>query len=122
MVQLLKARKEKPKYKPMMWSSSDMCSFFFFPPLPHVTVVILVDMLARMMKKSGTPKWTVVAQFMKQLCCHTLLFIRMVFEFKIVAMSRAANCIISEALCRCFVEHHSVRLEFGSLQTANFCS
>jgi len=28
MVQLLKARKEKPKYKPMMWSSSDMWFFF----------------------------------------------------------------------------------------------
>lgn len=30
MVQLLKARREKPKYKPMMWSSSDISRGFFF--------------------------------------------------------------------------------------------
>ena len=70
--------------------------FFFF--FLHVTVVILVDTLARLMKKSGTLKRTMVAQFMKQLCYY--------------------YCIISEALCRCFVKHHSVRLEYGSLQTA----
>jgi hypothetical protein len=59
---------------------------------------------------------------MKQLCCHTLLYICMVFAFKIVAKSKAATCIISEALSRCFVKHHSVRLESESLQTAYFCS
>jgi hypothetical protein len=58
MVQLLKARREKPKYKPMMWSSSDISRFFFYL---HVTVVILVDTLARLMKKSGTLKQTMVA-------------------------------------------------------------
>jgi len=72
------------------------------------------------MKKSGTLKQTMVAQFMKQLCCHTLLYIYMVFACRIVAKSKAATCIISEAICRCFVKHHSVRLEFGSLQTAYF--
>jgi len=66
------------------------CAFFFY-----VTVVILADMLAKLMKISGTLKQMVVAQFMKQLCCQILLFICMVFEFKIVAMSSAANCIIS---------------------------
>jgi hypothetical protein len=54
----------------------------------------------------------------KKLRCHILLFICMVFEFKTVAMSSAANCIINEALCR----RHSVRLESGLLQTAYFCS
>jgi reverse gyrase len=31
----------------------------------------------------------------------------MAFEFKIVAVSSAATCKISEALYRCFVKHHS---------------
>jgi hypothetical protein len=51
----------------------------------------------------------------------------MAFEFKIVAVSSAATCEISEALCRRFVKHHSVivcsvRSEFGSLKDAYLCS
>jgi hypothetical protein len=97
-----------PNINPWCGQAVTYPGFFFF--YLHVTVVILVDTLARLMKKSGTLKQTMVAVHETALLPH--------FAFKIVATSKAATCIISEALCRCFVKHHSVRLEYGSLQTA----
>jgi hypothetical protein len=87
MIELLKARKEKPKYKPMMTGSSNHIYCFHFSC--HSSVILVET--CEVDEKFGTPKLIMRAQFMKWICCHTLLFIHMVFKFEIIAMSRSNN-------------------------------
>jgi hypothetical protein len=101
-----------------MWSSSDIFCFYFY-----ITFVILADMLARSSKKIWNTEIDDCGSVSETECHHTSPSICMAFEFKIVAVSSAATCEISEALRRRFVKRHSViaysvRSEFGPLKDA----